>query len=63
MYVKSYNQAHGTPTYLGASYRDDNTMCYVYGRSAGLASGDKDMTYGICPLVSLKSNFIPQISE
>ena len=26
MYVKSYNQAHGTPTYLGASYRDDSTL-------------------------------------
>ena len=136
MYVKSYNQAHGTPTYLGASYRDDsavasgygynrtqgyiytinggrstvsssdyntgtdtldyenfnsmycgkqvnsagtkgeyywwlaspsayssNDVCIVYGRSAYLTSYDYYRTGGVCPLVSLKSNFTPQISE
>lgn len=31
MYVKSYNQAHGTPTYLGASYRDDSAVAFRFG--------------------------------
>lgn len=136
MYVKSYNQAHGTPTYLGASYRDDSnvllsgtsyrtqgyiytinggrstvsssdyytgtdtldyenfnsmycgkqvnsagtkgeyywwlaspsanyslSVCCVYGNDARLGSNYFSFTYGVCPLVSLKSNFTPQISE
>ena len=45
------------------SARDSDLVCIVHGSYADLDYGDYSATLGFCPLVSLKSNFTPQISE
>ena len=45
------------------SARDSSLVCGVYGGNAGLSGNYYSNYYGVSPLVSLKSSFIPEVEE
>ena len=63
MYCGQNGENTGTWWLASPSANGSGGVCFVYGHYAGLSRGDYYSYFGVSPLVSLKSSFIPEVEE
>ena len=63
MYCGQNGENTGTWWLASPSANGSGGVCFVYGHYAGLSSDGYSHDFGVSPLVSLKSSFIPEVEE
>ena len=63
MYCGQNGENTGTWWLASPSANGSGGVCFVYGHYAGLSSDGYSNDFGVSPLVSLKSSFIPEVEE
>ena len=63
MYCGQNGENTGTWWLASPSANGSGGVCFVYGHCAGLSSDGYSNDFGVSPLVSLKSSFIPEVEE